>query len=327
MPGQTQCGRCGSMLAGGQVAIDVLPPRASKRQKWARSFLPNLSGAGETFRPIRDWFNDRIDVGSQVPIHVTELGILLRMPIPGWPHLYCGWTTWGLAYLFSYFLLLLISFLTLGTPTTGLFFGMAIAVHATSIASLFRSREADPRERVVSSLLCIFLIGIGVYLPLTHVVYYWTNPIVLAMDIPPFREGETFLTTEVTADTPLNRGDTVVFIPNRLDISQPGRIYRIDGPHVDRVIALPGDKVKVDAGELLINGEPSRYQPLNKAFRLPDMETTISPNQVLVFPSSETVLNNQERSAVAGIAQIPRSNVNSVIRYRIAPFYRMGRID
>ncbi len=315
------------MLTGGQVAVDVLPPRASKRQKWVRNYLPSTSSAGEFFRPILDWFSDRVHVGTQVPGHVTEFGILLRMLIPGWSHLYCGWSTWGLAYLFSYFLLLLVSFLTLGTAYAGFFFGMAVAVHATSVASLFRSREADPRERMVSSLLCIFLIGIGVYLPLSHFIYNWTNPIVLAMDTPPFREGETFLTSEVTAETPLNRGDVVVFIPNRFDIPQPGRIYRIDGPHIDRIIGLPGDKVQVKEGEVLVNSEPSQYQPLNKAFRLPDMETTVSSNQVLIFPSSEIVLNSQERSAVAGIAKIPRSNVNSVIRYRIAPFYRMGRID
>jgi len=315
------------MLAGGQVAVDVLPPRASKRQKWARSHLPNFNGAGERIRPLQEWFRGRIVVGSQVPAHVTDFGILFRMLVPGWSHLYCGWTTWGIAYLFSYLALLFISFLTLGTPFTGLFFGMAIAVHATSVASLFRSSDADPRERIASSMLCMFLIGVGVYLPGTHLVYNWANPIILAMDTPPLREGETFLTAEVTAQTPLNRGDMVVFIPNRLDIPQPGRIYRIDGPHIDRIIALEGDQIQVKAGEILVNGEPSQHQPLNKAFRLPDMQISIQPNQVLIFPSSEWALNNQPPASVTSISQIPRSRVNAVIRYRIAPFYRMGRID
>ena len=42
-----------------------------------------------------------------------------------------------------------------------------------------------------------------------------------------------------------------------------GAIYRLQGDRIDRILARGGDKVTCSQGELLVNGQPSPWLPLN----------------------------------------------------------------
>ncbi len=326
MPGLSKCGRCGSLLSGSQIATDILPPRASKHQKWMRKSLPTIPWNHDVSNPILARIRPRFD-SSLVNANVSETGILARLIIPGWPHFYCGWTVWGWVFLISYITLMAFCFLTLGSALSGLFFGSAVAVHAVSCASLFRSEQSGVVERFLTSAAAILFVCVLIYFPLTSLFYRITHPLVLNQDSPPFLRGDTFFTSTVNAGTAFERGQVVVFRPTRFDITQPGRIYRIDGPHVDRILAVGGDRVSVKSGDAFINGEKSAFRPLNDAFRLPDFETVIPEGYVLIFPSSEVILNGRDAAAYLTVSKIPRTSVDSLIYFRIAPFYRISRIN
>ena len=107
------------------------------------------------------------------------------------------------------------------------------------------------------------------------------------------------------------RGDIVVF-------------ESVDTPNTDlikRVVALPGDRVAVRSGRLIVNGEPQKEPYTNKKF--PDTSffapTTIPKNHVFVMGDNRA---NSSDSRVFG--PLPKKNIEGEAFLRFWPLGRIG---
>jgi signal peptidase I len=108
-----------------------------------------------------------------------------------------------------------------------------------------------------------------------------------------------------------SRGDIVVF-------------ESVDDPNTDlikRVVGLPGDRVAVRSGRLVVNGEPQKEAFTNKKF--PDTSffaaTTIPKNHVFVMGDNRA---NSQDSRVFG--PLPKENIEGEAFLRFWPLDRIG---
>ena len=107
------------------------------------------------------------------------------------------------------------------------------------------------------------------------------------------------------------RGDIVVF-------------QSVEDPNTDlikRVVALPGDRVAVRSGRLILNGEPQKEPYTNKKF--PDTSffapTTVPKNHVFVMGDNRA---NSSDSRVFG--PLPKKNIEGEAFLRFWPLNRIG---
>lgn len=166
MPGVEACGRCGSPLGLGNLAVDIHPPRAAPWVKRMRRLLPFRSLLHRT-REIgkQQLFEDLEDA----PLWGVPIEIFIRMLIPGWAHIYFGQFVPGFRFLGIWIVLLVAalvsSYVTLsgisldqrinehhladlwgGLLLWGICVGLAFSVHLASCVSLARLDGLNNRE-------------------------------------------------------------------------------------------------------------------------------------------------------------------------------------
>lgn len=108
-----------------------------------------------------------------------------------------------------------------------------------------------------------------------------------------------------------DRGDIVVFE----SVQDP------DTDLIKRVVGLPGDRIAVRSGRLIVNGEPQREPFTNKDF--PDTSffapTTVPKNHVFVMGDNRA---NSQDSRVFG--PLPKENIEGEAFLRFWPLSRIG---
>ena len=109
------------------------------------------------------------------------------------------------------------------------------------------------------------------------------------------------------------RGDIIVF-------------RSVDDPETDlikRVVGLPGDRIAVRSGRLIVNGEPQKEPFTNKRF--PDRSffapTTVPKNHVFVMGDNRA---NSQDSRVFG--PLPKKNIEGEAFVRFWPLSRIGTL-
>lgn len=112
------------------------------------------------------------------------------------------------------------------------------------------------------------------------------------------------------------RGDIIVFYPPFLDQETHSKAY------IKRVIALPGDRLSIHAGQLFLNGipqiEPYISEPID--YDLPEQgEILIPPGYLWVMGDNR---NNSNDSHVWGY--LPRQNIIGRAIFRFFPFEQIG---
>lgn len=175
MPGSEVCGRCGTSMALAHANIDVEPPRAHSWNK----------GLRRLGRRSRDWKETVSSVAGRIETswerqtwrEVPRVGLLVRLPIPGWAHYACGLRGKGLILLTTYFALLLFG-LTLWDVPPGLFFlGLAFTVHVYAAVDILRWGE--PKDLVTFigyPFLVSFVLAMGLYLPAGALLTHFFGP-------------------------------------------------------------------------------------------------------------------------------------------------------
>jgi len=111
----------------------------------------------------------------------------------------------------------------------------------------------------------------------------------------------------------IERGDTVVFeFPG-----DPSKSY------IKRVIGLPGDHIRIDRGQVFVNG-----QPLQEDYVEPDYRDDVSRPEIVVEPDEFYVLgdhrNSSSDSRVWGT--VPRKYIYGKAVFCYWPLNRMGRL-
>jgi signal peptidase I len=111
----------------------------------------------------------------------------------------------------------------------------------------------------------------------------------------------------------IERGDTVVF-------EFPGDTSK---SYIKRVIGLPGDRVRIDRGQVYVNG-----QALTEDYIEPDYRDDVSKNEIVVEPDEYYVLgdhrNSSSDSRVWGT--VPRKFIYGKAVFCYWPLNKMGRL-
>jgi hypothetical protein len=321
MPGVTVCGRCGARLDLGAGDLDVHPPRASSRAKRWRNWIP---WQRFNFR-AQEALARTAPLFRQPVFERSVAGMTLRMVVPGWPQIYSGHALRGRIFLGSYLVTLLPGLFSLGTQTSTLLLGLALAVHTSSIIDIVFAGCREWQERVFYSAIFCAAVGLIAYYPTVWLVTRVVVPQRIVLDMAPFQTGDVFLyNPSAYGDEGPDLGAVVVYeIPTAM-VSGVGANYEIRGLRIDRVMAKPGQTLERDGDQLLLDGQPVPYEPLNPDFPGPEFRWRVPEGYSLILPTTDPVVTEQQAAddVWQKVSMVPNGNVRGRVFLRHQPLSR-----
>jgi hypothetical protein len=150
MPGNTACVRCGGSLQLATADVSVEPPRAPRWAKRVRPWLPWPSYRYQRGDVLR-WWRSAVPTMLTKPATLgTDMGVWLRMLIPGWAQRHSGQPMRGAYYFFIW-----LAFAVLAVLAYGLWLGdvallLMLCVHAVSILDILWPEESLDRFRLAA---------------------------------------------------------------------------------------------------------------------------------------------------------------------------------
>ncbi|MGO9467429.1 MAG: S26 family signal peptidase [Isosphaeraceae bacterium] len=332
IPGLDACGRCGTLLAVGTAVIDVSPPRASRTAKRLRKVVPR-----RFFYQARDVAADAhrrlagsVINDSRVPL--PEPGVLSRLMVPGWAHLYAGLRLRAHIFFWAYVALLALGLLAWGTELGSLLLGLAFSVHASSIIDILLRQGTVRFPRMIATAAFVFAgLSILTYYPAGQVLMRVAAPIEYGTDVLPFKRLDVVLVNHwAFALSDPHRGDVVLFNPSSLTRRSEGpqlahvRFAFEENQVIDRLIGLPGDQVVWDGGTLSVNGTAVSRVPLRPE-RLPKhLEISVPKDRYLIFPTTSigAVDAGTPETFWKSASLIPRNDILGGVYLRLSPISR-----
>jgi signal peptidase I len=115
---------------------------------------------------------------------------------------------------------------------------------------------------------------------------------------------------------PPERQDIVVFRPPAKLLAQGS-----DKDLIKRVIGLPGDKVEIKAGKVLVNDQPLAENYINEPMNRDFLAITVPPNQYFMMGDNR---NNSYDSRFWGF--VPRDHIIGKAAFRTFPLNCLGEI-
>ncbi|MGP0067801.1 MAG: S26 family signal peptidase [Isosphaeraceae bacterium] len=332
MPGLESCGRCGTLLSLGSIAIDVNPPRASRASKRLRKAVPR-----HLIYRVRDLASEarRVITRSTVEdsrIPLPEPEILARLIVPGWAHIHSGLVIRGRFFLAAYLPLLLLGLARWGTGLGSMLLGLAFSVHAASVVDILVRQGTVRFPRMMLTTLVVYIIlAILVYWPAGQLLSRIAAVDYYQYDAPPFAQYDVVLINRwaYTLSAP-RRGDIVQFRPVTQMRQRVGeqalhvRYILEEDAVIDRVVGLAGDRVVWDEGRLSINGSVVSWKPLVPE-RLPKhLDVTVPKGCSMILPTASLAAAN----AVGGeifwntTSMIPEEQILGRAYLRVSPLSR-----
>jgi hypothetical protein len=265
----------------------------------------------------------------RLPDATLALPLLLRSPFPGWPQMYVRSRILGRFFLYTRLLLLAVWLLFFyGTTVGSMILGLAFSTHSSSVADA-TNRILQPtsvRRRIAYSICTSILLFGFVYLPAGRLLFRYADPMVMQMDLFPFREGDVVLVNHAAFGRSAPRpGQVVLFTPENYRVGGGHQYTLYVGPRVDRIVAGPGDRVRWAHRSLLVNGRPSPHQPLNpSALPAKPFELTVPGDSYLILPTTVPYMGREtEVSTWVGMAQIPRDQIGGTVYMVSNPLSRL----
>jgi hypothetical protein len=294
MPGSTACGRCGTSLTiggagggGGGVAIDVAPPRAGRVSLRLRRMVP----LRRTYYQARDALASTRPpkVVRKAAPYLPPFPVFVRLIFPGWSHFYLRQRLRGHLFLWGFVACLLLMLLNFGTMWGGIWLGMAFSVHSSAALDVVTQTFADAglRDRMVRSIALSVVLWFGVYYPAGLLIAPIAHPYIVQFPMEPFLPDDVVIVSSFA--TP-RVGRVVMYqladYHFMLGTGMHGRREEIySGQAIDRILAGPGDTVECIRGELRVNGQPSRFAPLNAVKLATAFKLTIPQGRWFIVPS------------------------------------------
>ena len=256
--------------------------------------------------------------------------LFFRMIVPGWPQRYAGRTIRARGMFWGYVALLLMGLLSIGTTAGLIFFGLAVAVHVASITEIVASNVFDLGRRFAYAIVTVTVLLAVVYYPVYWLIGQVASPQQFLLASPPFAAGDVVLVNPSAYRwSDPQPGDVVSFELPQRDIQTAGggrygTLYRLQGVRVDRILARAGQQVTSDRGNLLIDGQPSPWLPLNP-HQVPDeVHITIPDGSYLIIPSGGLIQFPLPVWQVACI--VPRELIHGRVYLQCQPLRQFGRI-
>ena len=138
------------------------------------------------------------------------------------------------------------------------------------------------------AVLCFTLVGLVVYCPVVWAVSRVVNVSQFQVSVGQFRAGDAIILLRSTPEV----GDVVLFQIPPADVR--GRMadghqlqYELRGYFADRIIAGAGQSVCWSRQQLLVDGHPSPWQPLNPQAVDCDLQFVVPDNYYGILPGYE----------------------------------------
>jgi hypothetical protein len=215
--------------------------------------------------------------------------VLRRTIVPGWPQFYQRRRFRGCCLLGLYAALAALALATLGTETGSVCLGLALATHASSVLDVVLPATRDSEGRLVRLLATLGLVGVIAYGVPFYLVGRLALPRRIAVTTGPLQAGDIVLVGTYRLRSP-QPGDTVFYeLPA---VSVPGRYnahaanFDLRGQRIDRILAGPGEHLKLEDGNWFIDGRLSLQRPLDMR-RLPTkLDVRVPPGCYFILPTT-----------------------------------------
>ncbi|HUY32844.1 MAG TPA: S26 family signal peptidase [Pirellulales bacterium] len=329
MPGVQACGRCGASLRLAALVIDVHPPRAGAWAKRWRRWLP-FGGFNLPFGrfELRRGFNfSARGILGHGPGEGPAWAVLRRMVLPGWSQIYQGNAARGRWFLGSYLACLLLGLGTAGSFVGSVFLGLAVAAHASSTIDVAVSGLSSRQGRQFYSLMGCLMLALMIYVPAGWLATQVASPRQLLAAAAPFHRGDVVLVNfEVYGRREPHPGEVVLYDVRRATVASPTAwrtATQIAGERIDRILAGSGQKVTIDAGRVVVDGQPVPYLPLNPKRMPATLSVEVPSHCFLILPTTALA----DRYDLTGLdwqrlGLVPTSSVMGKVYLRHYPFWR-----
>jgi hypothetical protein len=278
----------------------------------------------------------RYGVSARIP--ASDLRWILRCIIPGLPQMRMGQGILGRCILVAWLLVVLAALVLAGGTAGWFLYALALCLHSMGIGLALSSRLASrsTRQRVVAGLAVFACLQMLVYWPALYLAGGFVVPVRVfqIQDAALVRNGDTLLRQGYFLRTGNYRyGELVMYSIGQ----QSGPGYHLEeGVGLDRIVGLPGDRVTLRGGVLLVNGRvpPAQHRPLMPPAELSaNIDIQAGPDEYVILPSllafsrhgniSPTMVNNLYNS----VSRVKHGAVLGKIFWRIRPFSRYGAVE
>jgi signal peptidase I len=329
MPGITVCGRCGTSLGVATAVIDVHPPRARSWSKRLRRLVP-VRRAAIRLRDVTASASSRVQAAAlEVGMPETPAPLIERMIVPGWAHFYLGQRVRGWIFMGLYAALVPLALVFWGTTPGSILLGLVFSVHASSVVDVLFQCPGQIGSRLLITGIVMAALGLGLYFPAGWVLNRLADTRTISRNVAPFEADDVVLVNRFAYLRSLPQPGDVVLV--RIPADNGAGIRLQEGEFIDRILAGPGDRVKVQAGQIMINDSPSTHEPLNVnnvTSRLAALQLTVPPDSYFILPTTMGYVN--ERLATSqlwhSLSLVPHDRIVGKVYMRHQPMPRLWLI-
>lgn len=324
MPGSSHCARCAAALNLQIADIDVHPPRASRLQRHlpARQFASVRRGS-QSFLSAAQTL---VGINRPSSRFHGSLSEYLALVIPGWHQIRHGEVRRGQILLGSYFGFVALALLFAGTGTGSLLLGLTFGWHVLATVDAICRDFATSADRFRFTGLVMLALLLLLYGPALWLVGRVARPMRITM---PTRH---FLTGDVVwyrPDSTPKAGDLVLYdIPAGNATArlrrQPNTVYMVAGLRINRIVAVSGQTVREENGQLLVDGQVSPWQPTHQLGLPKEKGIVVRPDCVFILPEDLLPGNSLalNPTTTLRLAMVPNGQVRGAMLARTYPLTR-----
>jgi hypothetical protein len=253
VPGESRCFKCGSILGGQNVPVDVHPPRMSKWQRPFRSTIRRLRLLNVLpEQGIYEWLPDWMKIMSGSAFLSLVLSI-----VPGLSHFTQRRFSQVRGYLAAWFVFLLTGMFLYGGFLGFLLIGLAVATHvwiALHAALFIEHQEMGRRVFDVVFLLFLYMFIYWGIRTFVFGEFVFANT---ALNIPSqnVQPGDCQLARRsLTQRGPFSRGTLVLIYPTSERIGYRRGITVSSELMTVQIVGLPGEEVQIKGNRFVVNG-------------------------------------------------------------------------
>ena len=322
MPGSAFCARCSTSLKLAEATIDVHPPRAKCNTLYIPGWARLKIAASELLSNQIDSSIDFLSYGGALQFNKS---MLFRWIIPGWLQLTFNRPRRARFFFFGYLFFLFWGILLMGTLWGALFLGFAFALHFVSITDVVFATKTTIRERIGAGILIGLCLYILLYFPIGWGFSLIMRPQILVNDYGSFRAQDILWVRQNVQVAP---GEYLHYLNSGALINNLARgavQYQITNTGVSRVLAGPGQEVRIKEGTLFIDDEICPFSTsthfaknLTTTLRVPENSYLIDPTGRI--PVANALITEQN---IQQVCLLQSRNVRGRVIYRSYPFSRI----
>jgi hypothetical protein len=287
MPGSSHCARCAASLSLGSADIDINPPRASaiERRLPVRSLASARRGLGSSRSLLGSVFGLS---RPQTSFHGSWWEYLLLV-VPGLHQLWHGESSRGKLFFGGFAIIALVTIIFAGTGPGSMLLGILFAWHVVATVDVIARNFVTPSDRIRLTVIVAIGLAVGFYLPSGWLLQRLATPVSIALPMRDFNAGDVVWYSQ-SAD--LTAGDLVLYeVPmtraSLRNVNLYNTVYQIEGDRINRLVAVAGQTVRIDgSGTLLVDGQPSPWQPSAGCILPVERDILVRPKYVFILPEN-----------------------------------------